>query len=178
MPPLPAEQRVLSLEEAEALVAKVVERSQRTEEPPGVAADGGQECSEPDTAGAAGRHGVDELLIAALAQGKTRSAAAQAANVSERTVYRRLADTEFVAKVASARTEQVDLTTRRLEAAGFAAAETLVDLLDPRESPSVRLAAARSVLDHGRAYRATQEVETRLADLERRVADGSATRWR
>src|SRR4051812_34404640 len=47
----------------------------------------------------------DDLLVVALAQGKTRTEAGRIANVSDRTVRRRLQDPAFTARVNRARAE-------------------------------------------------------------------------
>jgi hypothetical protein len=78
---------------------------------------------------ASGRSGGDSALIAALAAGATHEAAAKHAGVSERTVRRRLADTEFRRRVDEARGEALDQAMARLSRAATGAATTLVMLL-------------------------------------------------
>jgi hypothetical protein len=57
---------------------------------------------------------VDIILIATLARGDTVEAAASIAGVSARTVYRRLTNPEFVARVAELRANMFTTITSRL----------------------------------------------------------------
>ena len=113
-----------------------------------------------------GRRTADAALIAALATGATREEAAVAAGVSERTVYRRCDDHEFTSQVEDAQQDLISRSTARLGAATGQAIETLVDLLDAAQPPSVRLGAARAVLDSAMRWRDAEETELRLAALE------------
>jgi len=117
------------------------------------------------THGTPGRRDCDEILAAALAAGATTRQAARTANVSPRTVARRMADAEFRREVARLRAEMVDRTVGRTAAAGSAAVGTLVRLLGA-EADSVRVAAARVLLDAGLKYREHVELADRLAELE------------
>ena len=112
------------------------------------------------------RRNADAALIAALATGATREEAAVAAGVSERTVYRRCDDPEFTSRVEDAQQDLISRSTARLGAATGQAIETLVDLLDAAQPPSVRLGAARAVLDSAMRWREAEEIELRLAALE------------
>src|SRR5947209_1913154 len=95
-----------------------------------------------------------------------REDAANAAHVSLRTVYRRLDDEKFCQRVDRGREELISHTTARLAAASSAAADTLVELMAPAFPPSVRLAAARSVLEQAQRWRLCEEVESRVTALE------------
>jgi hypothetical protein len=116
----------------------------------------------------------DELLALALAQGKTRADAAAVAGVSERTVYTRLADSDFGRRVSDLRAELVNTSVGRLAAAAATAADTLAELLGAAAPPTVRLAAARAVLDLVRlAFDET--IAERLSALERQAeAEGKS----
>ena len=111
------------------------------------------------------RRNADPVLIAALAGGATNLDAAQQAGVSEKTVYRRLADAEFRQQVADARAELIARAVGALADASATAATTLRTLLEA-ESESVRLGAARSILELATRLRASEEFERRLATLE------------
>jgi hypothetical protein len=94
-----------------------------------------------------GRRRCEAALIAALSAGAGIAKAAQHAGVSERTVYRRLADAGFRARVDRARAEVVEQVVSRLVAVGALATKTLKKLLRESESESIRLGAARAALD-------------------------------
>lgn len=69
--------------------------------------------------------------------------------VSERTIYRRLQDASFRAELNRLRGQLVDLAIAQLADASLQAITTLRALLHPDEPPSVRLGAARAILDTG-----------------------------
>ena len=123
-----------------------------------------------------GRHNADPALIVSLAAGLTNAQAAKEAGVSERTVRRRLDDPVFRQQVTAARAETVAQTAARLTAAGLGAVTTLLKLLNA-EAESVRLGAARSILDLGFKAREIGELEERLASLEKQQ-DRRLDRWR
>jgi hypothetical protein len=88
-------------------------------------------------------------LLGALVEGATVAQAAKKAGLSERTAYRRLAEPEFRRDLAERRRQLVDAVSARLAAAGDSAIDTLLALKDdPDVQPSVRLSAARCVLEH------------------------------
>jgi hypothetical protein len=113
-----------------------------------------------------GRKNGDAALVVALAGGATVQEAARAAGVSERTVYRRLEDGTFRHAVAEARSGLIGRAAGVLARVCAAAAMTLADLLEA-ESETVRLGACRSILELGVKLRESEELERRLAELER-----------
>ncbi len=112
-----------------------------------------------------GRQGADSLLIAALAGGSTVQDAAATAGVGVATVYRRLREREFKQKVEEARTELLSGAMARLSAATTDAVTTLMGLL-AAESESVRLGAARSILDMALRWRESADLAERLDAVE------------
>ena len=120
---------------------------------------------------ASGRRSADAVLIARLAAGATRADAAAAAGVGQRTVYRRLNDAAFARQVAAARAALVSQAVGRLADAASAAAATLRALLDA-EPESIRLGAARAVLELGAKLRAADELEARIVALEQAATPG------
>jgi len=114
-----------------------------------------------------GRRGADAVLVVALAGGATAAEAAKSAGVSERTVRRRLADADFVSRVEAVRSEMLDTAVARVSAGAVAAVDTLVGLMTPDSSPSVRLAAARAILQCG--------IQLRDERQERRAAQQLCT---
>lgn len=117
-----------------------------------------------------GRSGADAVLLSALAAGATAGEAAATANVSERTVRRRLADPAFSVLVAEARREVVETTLAKVTAGAVAAVATLVSLLNLDQPPTVRLGATKAVLEFGIRLRSEQEISERLAAIEGHLA--------
>ena len=93
------------------------------------------------------RRGRDPLIVAALAGGATYAQAAETAGVSPATVYRRMADPAFRADVAGERFQVVESIKGRLVTAGPAAVQTLDELASGATSETVRLGAARAILE-------------------------------
>jgi hypothetical protein len=116
------------------------------------------------------RKTIDDALVLALACGATVESAAQRAEVSERTVFRRLADPAFQERVRATRLDMTQRTSGMLTAASLEAVKTLVLLLQPSSSASVRRNAARDILELGLKLREGINLEERLATVETRVA--------
>jgi transposase len=114
---------------------------------------------------------ADDALLLALACGLNAEQAAKQVGVSVSTAYRRLDDPAFRARLDELRRDMLSRASAMLTAAAVEAVRTLADLLKPANGPSVRLNAARSVLEHGVKLRGLVEVEGQLADLEARVKD-------
>jgi transposase-like protein len=112
-----------------------------------------------------GRKKGEAALVAALAGGKTVRAAAEEAGVGETTVYRRLRDERFRRAVDEARAAMVGRITGELIAASTAAVATLRALLDA-DADTVRLGAARAVLELAGRVRGDGDHEERLRRLE------------
>jgi hypothetical protein len=113
----------------------------------------------------------DALIITALACGGTVESAAQHAGISERSVYRRLADPAFQQKLRDFQTELVKRTSGLLTATALEAVKTLHALLDRNVSGSTRLGAARTVLEMGLKLREVVDIETRLQTIEKLVLE-------
>src|SRR5262245_41601872 len=103
----------------------------------------------PAESGRQNRGGSRDLgLLVALARGDTVRDAAREAGIGERTAYRRMRDPEFRQRLSAVRADVLERATGRLADAGADAAETLKALLKA-ESESVRLGAARAILELG-----------------------------
>src|SRR6516165_2974287 len=114
---------------------------------------------------------ADRVLLRALACGATVENAARKAGVSERTAYRRLADSAFCRQLSQLRAEMVQRTAGLLTGAGMASVKTLVDLQQDVAVPAtVRRLSARDILELGLKLRESADLEQRLADLEARLA--------
>lgn len=108
----------------------------------------------------------DAALVVALACGASPESAAQKAGVSLRTVFRRLADTAFLAQVDAMRAEMVRRQAGMFTAAGMASIKTFTTLQESATSESVRLGAARAVIELGCKLRENAALMDRIAALE------------
>jgi hypothetical protein len=104
-------------------------------------------------------------LIVALACGDTVKEAAEKAGVGERTVYRRLADQDFMQKVNKARNMMISQAVGKLSLTCAKAAETLEKLLD-NNNPRIRLQAAKAIMDNAIKLSDNWAIEMRLGHLE------------
>lgn len=111
----------------------------------------------------------DEPLILALVSGATVQGAARQCQVHERTVYRRLEDPVFKARVQEARGEMVKRSAGMLTAAAGESVRTLLALQKDSAPPAVRLGAARAVIELGVKVRELADLEARIAALETQV---------
>lgn len=121
-----------------------------------------------------GRRNADDQLLMALACGATVDNAARQAGISPATAYRRLADAAFRQRLQTLRGDMVSRTSGTLTAAAGEAVRTLLELLKNPTSSSVRLGAAKAVLEIGMKLREMAELEQRVAELEERF-DGHAS---
>jgi hypothetical protein len=121
-----------------------------------------------------GKQNADQQLPLALACGATVQSAAQKAGLSERTAYRRLADTSFQRRLRELRADMAQRTSGMLTAAAGEAVKTLLTLQKETTPAAVRLGVARAILEIGMKVRDATELEERLADLEQRMAQQKA----
>ena len=122
-----------------------------------------------------GRLKGDQALILAMAEGRTVREAANTAGLGERTATRRLADPDFRRRVAESRAEMVARALGKL-ADGMAEAADTLRLLLRAKGESVRLGAARSILELGNKLREAAEIETRLQVVERQIIESAGVR--
>jgi hypothetical protein len=121
-----------------------------------------------------GRRNADEALALGLATGQTLRAAAAAAGVAERTATRRWADPAFRRRVSELRGELVAQALGGVADGMADAAATLRALLGA-DRESVRLGAARALLELGVKLRDSVELQERLQALEKLVASKGAS---
>ena len=122
-----------------------------------------------------GRKGQEALALA-LASGQTIRDAAVAAGLGERTATRRVADPAFRQRVAALRSDMLARAAGQM-ADGMAEAVTTLRQLLSAKSESVRLAAARSILEIGPRLHESLDLDERLRDVEGRLAcDGNGGR--
>jgi hypothetical protein len=109
-------------------------------------------------------------LILSLAAGATVREASKSAGIAESTAYRRLQDDQFRRQLSIARTRLLSEAVGRLSAVATRAVDTLENLLDsPTET--VRLGAARAILDRVVSLRENLELADRLERLEAAVGE-------
>jgi hypothetical protein len=110
-------------------------------------------------------------LLLALACGATVENAARQCGLSERTVYRRLGETDFRRRLDQLRADMVQRTAGALTAAATEAVRTLLELQKASHSGTVRLGAARAILELGLKIREVVELEARIAALEAALSE-------
>jgi hypothetical protein len=121
-----------------------------------------------------GRFNAVSAVIAALSTGATHEEAAGHGKVSERTIRRWLTKPAFKRRLNAARAQLLESTIGKLSGKMMRAVETLEALLDA-ESETVRLGAARSIIELGAKLRDSREIEERLQDVEKRQQDWDAS---
>jgi hypothetical protein len=111
----------------------------------------------------------EDALLLALACGATVEAAARQCGLSDRTVYRRMAEPDFHRRLQRVRDGFVQRTAGTMTAAAGEAVRTLLELMKAPFPPAVRLGAARAMLEIGMKVREASDLEERLAALEERL---------
>jgi hypothetical protein len=108
-----------------------------------------------------------ETLVTMIASGATVQNAARRAGISRTTAWRRLNDPEVVQRIGRARDEVLAQTVNRSAANAFEAFDVLRELLHDQRA-SIRLGAAKVLVEVALKYRVTLDTEARLAALEER----------
>ena len=116
----------------------------------------------------------EDALLLALACGATVEAAAKQCDLTDRTIYRRLQDPDFRARLQELRADMVKRAAAMLTAAATKAVQTLLSLQKESVSANVRLGAARAVLEIGIKVRELVDLESRIAALEAQARDEAA----
>jgi phage terminase small subunit len=105
--------------------------------------------------------------IEALLTEPNATAAATVAGVSKPTIFRWLANADFVAAYRDARMRLLESALAKLQATADDAVETLKTVMNSASAPApARVSAARCVLEMALKSRDTLEVEERLKALE------------
>jgi HEAT repeat protein len=112
-----------------------------------------------------GRKKADEALAVALAAGQTLRTAAQSVRIGERTAARRWADPLFRRRVSELQHEMIGRCLGRMADGMVEAADMLRTLLAAK-SETVRLGAARALLELGVRVRDAVELDRRVQQLE------------
>ena len=116
-----------------------------------------------------------EEAIAALLTARRIEDAARAVGIAPKTLLRWLKLPEFIAAYREARRAAISQSVARLQQSTGAAVSTLLKvMIDPNTPASTRIRAADSVLDHAAKGIELEDIEARVAELER-GADASKT---
>jgi hypothetical protein len=116
-----------------------------------------------------------EQAIAALLSSRNLEQAAETAGIGVTTLRRWMRNAQFKKEYLQARREGLAQATARLQQSSGPAAATLLKLMvDPGMPPAIRLRAADYVLKHGIKTLQDDDLEVRLAHLEK----GGKTRER
>jgi hypothetical protein len=108
-------------------------------------------------------------LALALASGMSVPAAAEQAQVCERTVRRRLANPAFRRLVARLRNQMLEAALGRMAENMTRAADKVARLLDSADE-AVALRAARTLMSLGLRLRDSVELADRIHEIERELA--------
>jgi hypothetical protein len=109
-----------------------------------------------------------EEAIAALLTQRNVEEAARVAGIGTQTLHRWLKLEEFQAAYREARRAAVSQSNARLQQASSAAVSTLLKIMvDPNAPASTRVRAADRILDRARQAIEIEDIEVRLAALER-----------
>ena len=109
---------------------------------------------------------VEERLIQTLACGASIEGAARECGASSRTIHRRLADPQFRRRVQQIRSDMMQRIAGSLTAASTEAMRTLIELMKPTSPATIRLGAARTVLECAMRMNEFTELEDRVAEME------------
>lgn len=110
--------------------------------------------------------------IKALAGGANHDAAAAAADVSPRTLYRWRRDPVFMAGLREADSDALGEVARVLNTASRTAVDMLVSVInDPKSSPGLKVRAAGEILRHRAVFFEAMTLSEDVAELRERIAD-------
>lgn len=117
-----------------------------------------------------------EETIAALLTQRTVEEAARVAGVSLATLIRWMKIPEFDQEYRAARRAAFGQSVARLQQASSAAVSVLLKVMaDPSSPPSTRVRAADSVIGHSNKAIELEDIEARLAALEREAQANKST---
>ena len=109
-----------------------------------------------------------EEAIAALLVQRNLEDAARAVGISPKTLLRWMKEPEFDAAYREARRTAFGQAVARLQQGASAAATTLLKtMIEPNTPASVRVRAAECVLNHAMKAIEIEDIEARVAELER-----------
>ena len=120
-----------------------------------------------------------EEAIAALLVQRNLEDAARAVGISPKTLLRWMKEPEFDAAYREARRTAFGQAVARLQQGASAAATTLLKtMIEPSTPASVRVRAAECVLNHAMKAIEIEDIEARVAELERAAEASKPDRTR
>ena len=115
----------------------------------------------------------EEAVVALLTQRNVEEAA-RAAGIGTKTLLRWLQIPEFQAAYRKARRDAFGQAVARLQQGTSAAATTLLKtMIDPATPASVRVRAAEAIFNHAAKAIEIEDIEARVAELERTAQQAS-----
>jgi hypothetical protein len=109
-----------------------------------------------------------EAAIAALLTQRNLGEAARSIGIAPNTLLKWMKDPEFDAAYREARRAAFRQSIARLQQASSAAVTTLLKVMvEPSTPPSTKVRAADSILDHSAKAIELEDIEARVAELER-----------
>jgi transposase-like protein len=108
-----------------------------------------------------------EEAIAALLTQRSVEDAARSVGIAPATLLRWLKQPEFQAAYRQARRDAFSQSIARLQQASGAAVSTLLVMVDTNTPASTRVRAADSILNHAASSMELEDIEVRVAELER-----------
>lgn len=122
-----------------------------------------------------GRASRQDRAIATLLEQTSLAKAAVTIGVSDVTLWRWMQKEDFQQRLRAARRQAYSQAVARLQQASAAAVATLLRVMTDQTAPAAsRVRAADSVLDHATRALELDDIEARVAELER-AAEVSAT---
>jgi len=108
-----------------------------------------------------------EIALSALISEPTIRSAAKVAGIGETTLWRWLKEKDFADAYRELKREAVDQAIARLQVASGKAVDTLVEVIENVENPpSVRVNAAKTIIEMAVKAVEYDEIERRIEDLE------------
>lgn len=109
-----------------------------------------------------------ESAITALVASPSIKAAAAACGISEKTIHQWLNDPAFASALKAAQDATTRAAMRRVVSSVSAAVSVLEEIMqDISVTPAARVSAARTLLDSALRVHETQDIEERIAAIER-----------
>jgi hypothetical protein len=113
----------------------------------------------------------DDLIKELLGAGLSPQEAAERVGCSARTIRRRLNEPGFAMEVAALRAQRARELGGRLTELGFGALDVLHEAMGPEQPMKIRVDAAKSVLRFERDHSGVADIDARIAEIERTMAE-------
>jgi len=116
-----------------------------------------------------------ERAISALLNASSIREAAKEAGIAEATLHRYLKDDVFKAQYQAAKKEVVQQAICQLQRSAGKAVKVLIEIAEDKESPSsARVSAAKTILETSLKAVELEDLERRIAELERHVKESNS----